>query len=211
MACRSPQLGGNSLQAGAVCARVRAALALKHTIPVTWIMQNQTVQTLAAKLSESAQQQLPKMPALQPTVSLRTDGDITAPLSFQQVWFLHEAEHALGLQNSSFPLKKAVIAIVDAGAVPSWMLYTRGAGNVLPAVAARTQLRRIQFRLCKRHARASGHRLPPDSVPAPGQPPAGERHFGRVECFHIACGLIEPSIDPASHVLVPLRETVHLI
>ena len=81
------QLGGNSLQAGAVLSRLRTALAVEHPIPLTWVFQCQTIEALAARLAESSDgQDVPALPPLTATVSTRSDSDgALTPLSFQQV------------------------------------------------------------------------------------------------------------------------------
>lgn len=85
------QLGGNSLRAGAVCSRIRNAMQLQQPIPLTWIMQHQTIASLAAKLAEEELEssQSDVLPPLLPTISSRKGLEIVAPLSFQQVGATH--------------------------------------------------------------------------------------------------------------------------
>jgi hypothetical protein len=78
------QLGGNSLAAGAVCARTRAALQTEHHIPVAWLMQCPTIWTLARRLTDQgAEQKMLQMQPLRPRTNV--DSDSSAPLTFQQV------------------------------------------------------------------------------------------------------------------------------
>ncbi len=78
------QIGGNSLQAGALCSRLRATLGMEQAIPLVWVFQNQTICALAARLAAStAEAASARLPLLRPIVS-QSGGDITAPLSFQQ-------------------------------------------------------------------------------------------------------------------------------
>ena len=81
------QLGGNSLQAGVVLSRLRAALAVEHPIPLTWLFQCQTIEALAARLEDSSEvQKMPALPPLTAIVSSRSGSkDTNAALSFQQV------------------------------------------------------------------------------------------------------------------------------
>ena len=81
------QLGGNSLQAGAVCARLRSTLQLDHPVPIIWLMQSQTIRALAKRMGSTAGSDQPvALPPLTATISGRSDsGSIVAPLTFQQV------------------------------------------------------------------------------------------------------------------------------
>ena len=75
-------MGGNSLQAGILCSRLRGLLKLEQTIPVVWVFQCQTIEALAARLAEAAGD-TSAMPPLRATSSPK-EGAL-APLSFQQV------------------------------------------------------------------------------------------------------------------------------
>jgi Condensation domain len=104
------QMGGNSLQAGAVCARVRAALQLEHPVPITWLMQGQTIKALAARLTEvadAAESGQPAMALPRLVATLSSSGDGTgsiAPLSFQQEQFyqLWNVDRTSAAYNSGF-------------------------------------------------------------------------------------------------------------
>ena len=81
-----PQLGGNSLQAGAVCSRLRTALGGKRSIPVVWLLECQTVEALAERLAEATEAGAAgALPPLLPTVSQQSDSSTLTPLTFQQV------------------------------------------------------------------------------------------------------------------------------
>jgi hypothetical protein len=90
------QLGGNSLQAGAMLSRLRAALQLEHSIPIVWVFETQTIEGLAARLAEdSSIQDLPALPPLTATVSVQPDAAAAhIPLSFQQEQFYQLWERA---------------------------------------------------------------------------------------------------------------------
>ena len=81
------QLGGNSLQAGAMLSHLRAALALDRSIPIVWLFQCQTVAALAARLAgDTSFEDTALLPPLTAGVSSRADaGSRPTPLSFQQV------------------------------------------------------------------------------------------------------------------------------
>ena len=87
----SAQLGGNSLQAGAIASRLRAALALEHDVPAAWLFVHQTIELLAEQISRSMlAADVPQLAPLRPSVSqkLARRGAALhgiAPLSFQQV------------------------------------------------------------------------------------------------------------------------------
>ncbi len=78
------QLGGNSLQAGVLCSRLRSLLKLEQTIPIVWVFQCQTIEGLAARLAEAAGD-TSTLPPLHATISPKKGAP--APLSFQQVLF----------------------------------------------------------------------------------------------------------------------------
>ena len=86
LACHHlPQMGGNSLRAGALCSRVQCALEMEQIIPVVWVLERQTIEALAARLADAgAVQSLEVLPQLKATISARSDGILEAPLSFQQ-------------------------------------------------------------------------------------------------------------------------------
>lgn len=102
------QMGGNSLQAGAVCARVRAALQLEHPVPITWLMQSQTITALAARLTEVADatemDQPTSVPRLVATLSSGDGASAVAPLTFQQEQFyqLWNRDRSSAAYNSGF-------------------------------------------------------------------------------------------------------------
>ena len=91
------QMGGNSLQAGALCSRLRAVLDSEAAIPIVWVLECQTIEALAARLADAgAVASLSALPPLTATVS-RQDGDspADAPLTYEQVglhrwcpWFM---------------------------------------------------------------------------------------------------------------------------
>jgi AMP-binding enzyme C-terminal domain/Phosphopantetheine attachment site len=84
------QMGGNSLQAGALCSRLRAVLGSEAAIPLVWVLECQTIEKLAARLSDSgAVAALALLPPLTATVSRQdADSPIDAPLSHEQVRYL---------------------------------------------------------------------------------------------------------------------------
>ena len=81
------QMGGNSLQAGALCSRLRAILGGETVIPIVWVLECQTIEKLAARLSDSgAVAALALLPPLTAFVSRQdTDSPADAPLSYEQV------------------------------------------------------------------------------------------------------------------------------
>jgi AMP-binding enzyme C-terminal domain/Phosphopantetheine attachment site len=81
------QMGGNSLQAGALCSRLRAVLGGEAAIPIVWVLECQTIEALAARLSDAgAMSALSALPPLVATVSLQdADGSVAAPLTYEQV------------------------------------------------------------------------------------------------------------------------------
>lgn len=103
------QLGGNSLQAGAVCTRVRAALQLDHAVPITWLMQSQTIRALATRLTDAADMQTSAtqqtaVPRLAATISKSDSTSSAAPLTFQQEQFyqLWNRDRSSTAYNSGF-------------------------------------------------------------------------------------------------------------
>jgi AMP-binding enzyme C-terminal domain/Phosphopantetheine attachment site len=80
------QMGGNSLQAGALCSRLRTVLDSKAAIPIVWVLECQTIEALAARLADAgAVQSLSALPPLTATVSRRQQGaSLGAPLSYEQ-------------------------------------------------------------------------------------------------------------------------------
>ena len=77
-------MGGNSLRAGAVCSRLQSTLGMEQTIPLVWVLECQTIEALAARLTDAvAVQSLEILPPLEATISARS-GNLEAPLSFQQ-------------------------------------------------------------------------------------------------------------------------------
>jgi AMP-binding enzyme C-terminal domain/Phosphopantetheine attachment site len=83
------QMGGNSLQAGALCSRLRAVLDSKAAIPIVWVLECQTIEALAARLVDAgAVSALSALPPLTATISQMQPGkSLGAPLSFEQVRF----------------------------------------------------------------------------------------------------------------------------
>ncbi len=81
------QIGGNSLQAGALCSRLRVSLGLERAIPLVWVLEAQTIEALAARLADTtAVEELPSLSPLTATVSLQHERSRPAvPLSFEQV------------------------------------------------------------------------------------------------------------------------------
>jgi hypothetical protein len=85
------QVGGNSLQTGAVCSYVRSALGIQATIPAGWLFTHQTIRSLASKIADDvlapgAVGQAPLLPAISQSLAHPANGSVTpAPLSFQQV------------------------------------------------------------------------------------------------------------------------------
>ena len=80
------QMGGNSLQAGALCSRLRAVLGSEAAIPIVWVLECQTIEALAARLADAgAVASLSALPPLTATVTADAYGIKEAPLSFQQV------------------------------------------------------------------------------------------------------------------------------
>ena len=84
------QMGGNSLQAGALCSRLRAVLGGKAAIPIVWVLECQTIEALAARLTDAgAVASLSALPPLTATISReQPDGLVTAPLSYEQARLL---------------------------------------------------------------------------------------------------------------------------
>ena len=78
------ELGGNSLQAGALCSRLHAELGRDAAIPIVWVLECQTIRALAARLAD-ADTDVSALPPLLPTVDADANGIKQAPLSFQQV------------------------------------------------------------------------------------------------------------------------------
>jgi Phosphopantetheine attachment site len=86
------ELGGNSLQAGALCSRLHTALSREAAIPIVWVMECQTIRALAARLADAGSLAgVSALPPLLPTVIADGNGIKEAPLSFQQVCTLHRA------------------------------------------------------------------------------------------------------------------------
>lgn len=85
------QVGGNSLQTGAVCSHARSALGIEANIPAGWLFTHQTIRSLAGKIARDvlepgAVRQAPLLPTVSqllahPAAELTTP----MPLSFQQV------------------------------------------------------------------------------------------------------------------------------
>jgi hypothetical protein len=84
------QLGGNSLQAGAVASRLRKSLALQQDVPAAWVYTYQTIRLLANQIARhahsSAVQRLPLLPSISKEAA--TGSNMHARLSFQQEQFL---------------------------------------------------------------------------------------------------------------------------
>jgi Phosphopantetheine attachment site len=78
------ELGGNSLQAGALCSRLHAELGRDAAIPIVWVIECQTIRALAARLAD-ADTDVSRLPPLLQTVDANAGGIKQAPLSFQQV------------------------------------------------------------------------------------------------------------------------------
>lgn len=93
------ELGGNSLLAGQVIARVRRVFKVQG--PVTWLFESPTVRDLAARLE-------PEIGSTKPTEDLslvRVPREQSLPLSFsqQQLWFLDQLDsgnHAYNLSHA---------------------------------------------------------------------------------------------------------------
>ena len=81
------QMGGNSLQAGALCSRLRAVLGSEAAIPIVWVLECQTIEALAARLADAgAMSALSALPPLTATVSRQVgDSPADAPLTYEQV------------------------------------------------------------------------------------------------------------------------------
>ena len=85
------QIGGNSLQTGSVCSRVRSALGLDANIPAAWLFVHQTIRSLAAKISldvlaPGAVHVAPLLPTISKQLADPAEGIYTPTrLSFQQV------------------------------------------------------------------------------------------------------------------------------
>lgn len=81
------QMGGNSLQAGALCSRLRAVLGGEAAIPIVWVLECQTIEALAVRLADAgAMSALSALPPLTATVSRQdADGPVAAPLTYEQV------------------------------------------------------------------------------------------------------------------------------
>ena len=85
------QLGGNSLQAGAVTSRVRGAMDLDQDVPAAWVFSYQTIKLLADKIARHAlAPDAPRLAPLRSEISRQLAspaGSLNAqiPLSFQQV------------------------------------------------------------------------------------------------------------------------------
>ena len=71
IACHhEPQMGGNSLQAGALCSQLCSALGMEQAIPLVWVLQCQTIEALAARLADAgAVRSLAVLPPLEATIS----------------------------------------------------------------------------------------------------------------------------------------------
>ena len=84
------QIGGNSLQTGSVCSRVRSALGLHANIPAAWLFVHQTIRTLAAKIAQDimapgAVHVAPLLPTVSKLLAHPAEGIQTpTQLSFQQ-------------------------------------------------------------------------------------------------------------------------------
>ena len=141
------QLGGNSLAAGAVCSRIRAALKMEHHIPVAWLMQCPTIRALARRLSDqgAAQKELQIQP-LRPSLSLNAEPISSAPLTFQQV--------RLSALLACINLAPAVECLGGIGWRCAALLLVAEiyghiiAGAILPALASKPQVDCLQRRLC---------------------------------------------------------------
>ena len=87
------QIGGNSLQTGSVCSRVRSALGLHANIPAAWLFVHQTIRSLAAKIAQDvmapgAVHAAPLLPTVSKLLADPAEGTHTpTQLSFQQVPF----------------------------------------------------------------------------------------------------------------------------
>ena len=85
------QIGGNSLQTGSVCSRVRSALGLHANIPAAWLFVHQTIRSLAAKIAQDvlapgAVHAAPLLPTVSKLLADPAEGTQTpTQLSFQQV------------------------------------------------------------------------------------------------------------------------------
>jgi hypothetical protein len=85
------QIGGNSLQTGSVCSRVRSALGVDANIPAAWLFVHQTIRSLAAKISQDvlapgAVHVAPLLPTVTKLLADPAEGIQTPTmLSFQQV------------------------------------------------------------------------------------------------------------------------------
>ena len=85
------QIGGNSLQTGSVCSRVRSALGLHANIPAAWLFVHQTIRSLAAKIAQDvlapgAVHVAPLLPTVSKLLADPAEGTQTpTQLSFQQV------------------------------------------------------------------------------------------------------------------------------
>jgi AMP-binding enzyme C-terminal domain/Phosphopantetheine attachment site len=80
------ELGGNSLQAGAVLSHLRTSLRMERSLPLAWLFQCQTIESFAARLSQLSSEADSALPPVTRTVSDRAEtASINLPLSFQQV------------------------------------------------------------------------------------------------------------------------------
>jgi hypothetical protein len=85
------QIGGNSLQTGSVCSRVRSALGLDANIPAAWLFMHQTIRAFAAKIAQDvlapgAVHVAPLLPTVSRQLADPAEGIHTpTQLSFQQV------------------------------------------------------------------------------------------------------------------------------
>ena len=90
------QMGGNSLQAGALCSRLRAVLDSNAAIPIVWVLECQTIEKLAARLADAgAVAALSALPPLTGTISQMQPGkSLGAPLSFEQARYHYNLQCA---------------------------------------------------------------------------------------------------------------------
>jgi hypothetical protein len=75
-----------------MCSRLRAILKSEQSIPVVWVFQCQTIEALAARLTDTGSVGI-RLPPLRATISA-AGGDGIAPLSYQQEQFYQLWERA---------------------------------------------------------------------------------------------------------------------
>ena len=69
-----------------MCSQLRSILPGEPAIPIVWLFQCQTIEALAARLAEAAQDGgASAPPPLLPVVSRHSDSNTLTPLTFQQV------------------------------------------------------------------------------------------------------------------------------